>query len=412
MAIAGTPTDPIAAATHVDPYPYYARLVAERPLYHDPKLGAWVASGAAAVAEVLAHPACRVRPVLEPVPPGLVGTPAGEIFRHLVRMNDGESHCPLKRAVSATLDTLTEERVAAETRRCAAEILAPAGSEHDAVTPLELGSVLPTWVIASLLGLTGEAVPAAARDVAELVRCVFPGGTPDEVERGKVAAVRLRDRFRDQLSRRDAATADTLLHALAARCDGLGPGAADSIIANAIGFMVQACDATAGLIGNTLVALAREPEVLVRVRRMPDLLALAVNEVARHDPPIQNTRRFLAQDATVAGEELRAGDTVLVLLAAANRDPTLNPAPHRFDPARNGPRDFTFGSGAHACPGRLAATTIAEASVAHLLDRGFKPEQLDPTPNYRSSPNARTPLLTWRRSGHGSGDGRNGALIP
>lgn len=68
--------DPIAAATHPDPYPYYARLVAERPFHRDPVLGLWVASSAAAVTAVLTNPACRVRPRAEPIPPALLGTPA------------------------------------------------------------------------------------------------------------------------------------------------------------------------------------------------------------------------------------------------------------------------------------------------------------------------------------------------
>src|ERR1700730_9947136 len=97
------PSDPIAAVTHRDPYPYYARLVAERPLYFDPDLGLWVASSAEAVAAVLASERCRVRPPAEPVPAAIAGTPAGEVFRRLVRMTDGEAHGPLKQAVSAAL---------------------------------------------------------------------------------------------------------------------------------------------------------------------------------------------------------------------------------------------------------------------------------------------------------------------
>src|SRR5260370_23240595 len=97
------PTDPIAAVTHRDPYPYYARLVAERPLYHDRDLGLWVASSAEMVNAVLASELCRVRPPAEPVPRALAGTAAGEVFRRLVRMNDGDGHQPLKRAVSPPL---------------------------------------------------------------------------------------------------------------------------------------------------------------------------------------------------------------------------------------------------------------------------------------------------------------------
>ena len=106
------PTDPIAAVTHPDPYPYYARLVAERPIYHDAALGFWVVSPAGAVTAVLRDANCRVRPIGEPVPAALLGSPAGDIFGRLVRMNDGERHHPIRQAVATTLAAVDPERVA------------------------------------------------------------------------------------------------------------------------------------------------------------------------------------------------------------------------------------------------------------------------------------------------------------
>src|ERR1700704_2197965 len=97
------PADPIAAVTHPDPYPYYADLLARKPIYRDEALGLWIASSAAAVGAVLGSDRCRVRPPAEPVPNALLGSPAADIFRHLVRMNDGPGHCPVKRAVTRTL---------------------------------------------------------------------------------------------------------------------------------------------------------------------------------------------------------------------------------------------------------------------------------------------------------------------
>src|SRR5947208_15756279 len=110
------PQDPIAAVTHRDPYPYYARLVAERPIYHDASLGLWVASSAGAAAAVLASGLCQVRPPAEPVPAKLQGTPAGDLFGRLVRQNEGERHGPMKQAVSAALDTIGAREAAASSR--------------------------------------------------------------------------------------------------------------------------------------------------------------------------------------------------------------------------------------------------------------------------------------------------------
>src|SRR5262249_24448007 len=118
-----------------------------------------------------------------------------------------------------------------------------------------------------------------------------------------------------------------------------------------------------------------------------------VEEVLRFDSPVQNTRRFVAEPVTVEGQALQPGEAVLVLLAAANRDPAANPDPDRCDPSLRDPQVYSLGVGVHACPGRRVATAIATAGVAQLLDDGFRPECLDPRPAYRPSPNTRIPLL-------------------
>jgi len=249
----GAPGDPIAAATHADPYGYYADLAAERPFHFDPALGAWVACGAVAVAGVLTHPACRVRPAAEPIPAPLLDSPAAEFFRHLVRMNDGDVHRSLKHAVAAALDALDAERVRAASARAARRLAVEIGPASDAGELTRFAFALPVHLVAGLLGVADEELPRVAEDVGELVRCIFPGGTPDEVELGKAAAGRLQERFRARLSSVARGETDTLLADLAAR---LAHVDADAVVANAVGLLVQARDATAGLIGNTLVALA------------------------------------------------------------------------------------------------------------------------------------------------------------
>jgi cytochrome P450 len=157
--------------------------------------------------------------------------------------------------------------------------------------------------------------------------------------------------------------------------------------------MSQAYEATAGLIGNTLVALGRHAELRAGLGAEPSLLRAVVREVVRHDPPVQNTRRFIAGDGVVAGQALHEGDAVLVVLAAANRDPALNPHPDRFDPQRRDRQAYTFGFGAHVCPGEALATAIAEAGVARLLAVGVEPERLVERVTYRPSANTRIPLF-------------------
>jgi cytochrome P450 len=323
------------------------------------------------VTGVLKSEAARVRPASEPVPRALVGTPAGEIFRHLVRMNDGATHLRLKPGVSAKLAMLDPAKVVDQAATWARHLVAElAPAEH----PGRVNDVafrLPVYVVASLLGVPADQLAPTAARVGDFATCLAPTATGEQVARGAAAAAELTAVFCALLRR------ETL----------------DAVVANTIGYCSQAYEATAGLIGNTLVALGRQPDLRARVATEPGLLRAVVREVVRHDAPVQNTRRFLAEDTVVAGESLAAGDAVLVVLAAANRDASVNPQPERFDPGRRERQAFTFGFGVHACPGEALASMIAEAGVSALLAARVEPASLLERVRYRPSGNTRVPLF-------------------
>jgi cytochrome P450 len=381
------PADPIAAVTHPDPYPYYRELVATRPLHRDEALGLWVAASAEAVTAVLTSPLGRVRPPAEPVPTALVGSPAADVFGRLVRMTDGPTHGPMKRAVSATLDSMDADRARAHADRWAQHLATEIDPRSTPARVDDFALALSAHVIASLLGVPDTDMRTAERYVGQYVGGVSPGGEAGRVERGKTAAAHLIEMV-GSVAPAPAAGLRSVLHREASRagCDD-----ASSITANAIGFMTQAYEATAGLIGNTLLALAVHPELPARIAARSDLLREVIQEVLRHDPPVQNTRRFIAADGVIAGRRVAAGETVLVVLAAANHDAAVNPEPERFDVARKRPRTFTLGAGVHACPGEQLAITIAQAGVGRLLARGVALGALAEAVTYRPSANTRIP---------------------
>ena len=370
------PRDPVAAVVHPDPYPYYADLVAHRPLHRDDGLGLWVASSAEAVTAVLTSDRCRVRPSAEPVPGALLESPAGEIFGRLVRMNDGVGHAAMKDAVSATFEALDVARVTTLGRERARALVDATAPQDDASRLTDFAFRLTADVVASLLGAEPSTLPAVARWTDDFVRCLASGTPPDQLARGKTAAGELLA-FGRSLRSRDGLVAGLRRHA---------PDSDDASAANAIGFLSQSYEATAGLIGNTLLALARFPDL----RRAVPAVVL---EVLRHDAPVQNTRRFVAEAGDVAGVEMKSGDAILVVLAAANRDPAANPDPAEFDVTRTAPAVFTFGVGPHACPGTKLATTIAAAGVQQLIAAGLNLDGLAESMTYRPSANTRIPLF-------------------
>src|SRR6266849_1314851 len=223
------PRDPIAAVTHRDPYPYYASLVSEKPFYRDEALGLWVASSAEAVTAVLTSDLCRVRPPAEPVPKALLGSPAADIFRHLVRMNDGMGHCPFRQAVSATLDSVDRIRAAEQSKASARALANELEPMADPCRLADFAFRLPVYVVASLLGIPEDGRGQVARWTGDFVRCLSPLSTPEQIEQSKAAAGQLLDLFRSLLAGRRTGS---LLGTLAGKAQRLGREDVDVIVAN------------------------------------------------------------------------------------------------------------------------------------------------------------------------------------
>jgi len=379
-AVPATPADPIAAVVHPDPYPYYAALAVSRPLYRDDRLGMWVAAGAREVDAVLASPAVRVRPVDGPLAPHLMGTPAGEVFGHLVRWADGSRHNTMKRAVRETLSGADlPAQVQASARAWTRRLVADGGAELVPVID-RLAYGLPGLTLAELLELGGPDPARTARSVEALAGAVAPTAAagPAAAAMGEVADLRARALARLA----DGPASPDLLSALGGSARRQGCADPGAIAANALGLLSQAHQATAALFLLTVAALSGRPDLVAGVRTDAALAADLVRDTARRDPPVHNTRRYLAEDAVIAGERLRAGDTVLVLLAGAGCDPDI----------AIGSAAWTFGAGPHACPGPDVATAIAGAGIAGAVSAGLALDRLRVT-GYRPSPNIRMPVL-------------------
>jgi cytochrome P450 len=381
--------DPIAAVIHPDPYPYYRELAATRPIYYDKSLKLWIAASATAVTAVLTSEACRVRPIEEPVPKALMGSPADTIFSHLVRMTDGEKHNKTKAAVKNGIDRMDFSRVPEISERWARHLVKEFKPQADHSRLSEFTFNMPTYVVADLLGFSAEKLPRLSELTGDLVGCFSPLANDEQIERGKFAAAELIEIFHAELDQM-AGQSEGLLFSLA-RNSRMETGI---IAANAIGFLTQSYEATAGLIGNTLVALSRNEHIRQQVEAGPRLMEALVKEIIRYDPPVQNTRRFVAEDGILAGQKMKAGDAILVLLAAANHDHAFNPNPEKLDIFRTDSRDFTFGVGVHACPGKMLAGTIAGEAIKQLMESGVDLTRLNKNLTYRRSVNARIPIFS------------------
>ena len=212
----------------------------ERPLYRDDTLNLWVASSPQAIAQVLAHPAARVRPPAEPVPRGLCPGPAGALFGRFVRMNDSAEHARLKTLLRAYIDSQP----------------AP---DLDGAWPLpridaagvdRYLTLAPVYAQADFMGLPPDVHGTCAADIADFIAALPATADAARIDRAHRAAERLQARMLTYLH---APQAGEALRRLRQDCAQAGIGM-DLLAANLAGLLFQSCEAGAALLGNALVA--------------------------------------------------------------------------------------------------------------------------------------------------------------
>jgi hypothetical protein len=258
----------------------------------------------------------------------------------------------------------------------------------------DLAGPLPVRVIAELLGVDREDRTGFPRWSADAVQ-FFGSPVPDPVNARRLDAdlVEWRALLVRLLDERRSAPRDDLLTAVGGLVDA-GSITLEEALFTCVHLLIAGHETTTNLIGNALLCFLAHPDEQAAVTDDPTLLPGAIEEVLRFEPPIQRIRRVAADTCKLGGATIRAGDAVIPVLAAANRDPARFDDPDRFDVRRElGPsaqRHLAFGHGVHFCLGAPLARLEAPAAVRAVLERfpcaampaGFAPEWR-PTINLR-----------------------------
>jgi cytochrome P450 len=374
-----------------DPYPYYARLRSTAPVYWLDQVGAWVLTRYADVTAVLrsAHVSSD-RANKAPTLPGPDHQALKEVRACSMLDADPPRHTRLRLLVNKAFTPRTVEELAPFIRAFVDKALDSARGRMDLMA--DLAFPLSATVIAEMLG-----VPAEDRDRfkqwsddTSAAASNLPSNLSPEVLRKSGEGIRaLQAYFRDTIARRRAEPGDDLISSLI-RAQEEGDRLSDQeLLANCVLLLNAGHETTTNLIGNGTYALLRHPEQMKRLRDDPSLIPTAVEELLRYDSPAQFTNRFLTADMALGGKTLRAGQMVLLVLAAANRDPEAFPNPDKLDVGRPNNKHVAFGLGSHFCLGAPLARLEGRLVFEALL-RCAPNLRLDgPAPRYRQNFNLR-----------------------
>ena len=369
------PRDPDFVA---DPYPAFARARAASPVGWHEGLGTAVALSHAACDAVLRDR--RLGRVLVPRHP--VEDWATFNWLHADSILDSEppKHTRLRRLVAQAFGRGHVERLRPRVASLAAELLD--GCERSLAEKgwfdvlADYAEPLPVLVIADLLGW-----PAADRGLLRpwsqaIVAMYEVDRTAEQEARARRACAEFAAYVDDLAERRRREPADDLVTHLVQARDGGDRLDDHELVATVVLLLNAGHEASVNGFGNGLVQLLRAPDQLASLRRgLHDdaLVALAAEELLRHDSPLQLFERTATQDVELdlPGGPLRlaAGQKVAALLGAANRDPAVFAEPDRFVVDRSPNPHLAFGAGIHFCLGAPLARLELQTALRALLQR-------------------------------------------
>jgi len=280
---------------------------------------------------------------------------------------DPPDHTRLRRLVSREFTARRVDELRPYVQHLTDQLLDRIAGAGHADLMQALALPLPVTVIGELIGVSPD---DQERFRAWTTTLLAPEPGQPQL-RAKEAITGLHELLIDLVGAKRAQPSDDLLSAMIDMRDDDGDQLSeDELTSLAFLILWAGYETTVHLIGNGTLTLLTHPDAMVRLRAEPAMMASAVEEMLRIAGPNPfSIRRFTLEDINIGQHTIPAGETVLLCLAAAHRDPDRFPDPDRFDVARNDNAHLAFGHGIHHCLGSALARLETEVAVSTLLKR-------------------------------------------
>jgi cytochrome P450 PksS len=357
-----------------NPFPFYARLRAEAPVYPvtlPVRRTAWLVTRYQDVAAILrderfvkdmANALTPEQTARQPwIPP---------VFRPLIRnmLNlDGLDHARLRGLVQKAFSPQIVEQMRGRVERLCDDLLDPLLRRGNVDLVRDYALPVPVTVISEMLG-----VPAADRHKFHRwsVGLVSAGSSRWGLL-WAIPSVWFLIRFLRKLIRlRRDDPRDDLVSMLVKVEEAGDRLSEDELLAMVTILLIAGHETTVNLIANGTLALLEHPDQLRRLSDDPSLLRPAVEELLRYTSPVEMaSERYAREDVTIAGVTVPRGSLILAVIASANRDEQQFPDPDKLDITREPNKHLSFGLGAHYCLGASLARMEGQLALAALLRR-------------------------------------------
>lgn len=361
-----------------DPYPLYRWLREREPVRKDPIAPVWVLTRWADVSLMLKDPRMRKDPfAFERLPAmareqlDMADDDARQADVETVSMLflDPPQHTRVRGLFSKAFTPRMIEGLRPRIQEITDKRLAKAISRGEMDLIEDLAYPLPVVVIAELLGFPPEDFPLFKKWSDTFVAALALNATADAQMLAAQSRNELRAYFDRLVSQSRMRKAEHLLSAFLAMESEETALSREELFINTALLLAAGHETTTNLIGNGMLALLRNPGQLELLRRRPEMIELAVEELLRFDSPVQWVSRVVAEPMELGGKRLAVGDILLGSLGAANRDPLIFEEPDRVDITRAENKHLAFGSGIHFCLGAALARMEGQIAIGTMVAR-------------------------------------------
>jgi cytochrome P450 len=346
-----------------DIYRIYRERRENTPVYWDEQRGLWAVYSYRYCQQVLSHPATLIPQVAD----GNLGGQALALKRRLVRISNPPAH-DLAREMALRV---FRGRKPVDVAHLLPQLLPP-GTRAEVEWVGKVCTLLPAMYILTGYGFDPRETELILEQLPAVLRIMAPVTDAPGLE----AAI---DVIYPVVDRR-----------VSACFPGLTRETQDYAVSNLIGLLIQSHDATKGLLSLALMHLVGHGGVESLPSQNLEFYLSFVTEVLRYDSPVHNTRRILAEQIILRDVTVPAGASVLIVVAAGNRDPAIFEQPEEFDRhRRNNLSLLSFGHGIHACIAGMFCTQLTAQAMMYLFNRYNSVRILHPLPEYEPLVNVR-----------------------
>jgi cytochrome P450 len=338
----------------LEPFDWYRSMRETRPVFRDPRRGAWMVFRYEGVQRVLSD---HQRFSSE--------------FGNMSLLNtDPPRHRQLRNLVTQAFTPRAVEALRPRIAGIVEELLDAAAPKGRMDVIEDFAVPLPVIVIAELLG-----IPIEHRERFKLWSDAVVGGGAAGMSHG-AARLEMMEFFTGLMQERRRAPRDDLISGLlAASIDGESLDQRE-LLSFCVLLLVAGNETTTNLIGNAVLCLDEHPEAAADLGAHPELVPGAVEEVLRYRSPVQAMYRVARAEVRLDGQTVHPGETAVAWIGSANRDPGQFADPDRFDVRRSPNRHIAFGQGIHFCLGAPLARLEGTIALAALVSR-LGPLELD-----------------------------------